>query len=323
MRPTPIDPQVQALLDQFNEQKGPTFVEMGVAESRRALHAFIDMQGPEVAMAKVEDRTIPGPAGEMPLRVYTPIGVASFPVVVYFHGGGWTIGDITVADKPCRLLAASSGCIVVSVEYRLAPEHRYPAAVDDCYAAVLWVATNAAEIGADPERLAVCGESSGGNVAAAVTLRARARRDPRIAYQALICPAADLRFETRSCSDYSEGYLLTTADLKWFRSNYVRSEMDVANPEVSPLLASDLSGLPPALIVTAEYDPLRDEGEAYAEKLIKAGVPVRLHRFEGMIHSVFIMAGVLDGAKDLYRELGASLSEALTGRRTSPGAPRK
>jgi acetyl esterase/lipase len=236
-------------------------------------------------------------------------------VVVYFHGGGWTIGDIKLADKPCRLIANLSGCIVVSVEYRLAPEYRFPAPLDDCYTAAAWVADHGAEIGADSERLAVCGESAGGNLAAAVTLRARAHGGPKIAYQALICPATDLRFDTTSCRAYSDGYLITLEDLRWFRGNYVTSEADTANPEASPLRAADFSGLPSALVVTAEYDPLRDEGEAYAEKLKAAGVPVRLHRYEGMIHSMFVMAGVLDAAKDFYQELGASLSEALAERK--------
>jgi acetyl esterase len=309
---------VQALLDQMSQQPGQTFAEMGVARARESLHAFTEMQGPEVVLAKVEDRTIPGPVGEMPIRVYTPDGSAPFPVVVYLHGGGWTIGDIATFDKPCRLLATLSGCVVVSVEYRLAPEHRFPAPLDDCYASVVWVATHGAEIGADPERLAVCGESSGGNLAAAVTLRARARGGPKIVYQALICPATDLGFETASCIRFSKGYLITLEDLQWFRGNYIRSEMDIDNPEVSPLRAHDFAGLPSALVVTAEFDPLCDEGEAYAEKLKAAGVPIRLRRYNRMIHSIFILAGVVDAAKDLYRELGTSLTEALADRIEEP-----
>ena len=306
----PLHPQVKALLDQFEAQGMPSFEEMGVAGGREAIQAFKDLQGVEEPVAAIEERTIPGPGGELLLRIYTPSGSAPHPVVVYFHGGGFLLGDVTTSDKPCRALANASGCTVVSVQYRLAPEHPYPAPLEDCYAATRWVAEHGAEIGVDARRIAVCGDSAGGNLAAAVALKARDEGAPRIAFQALIYPVTDCDYETPSYRDNASGYLLSRDDCRWFFRTY-HGGGESRDALAWPLRAASHAGLPPALIVTAEYDPLRDEGERYAEALRAAGVPVRLYRYEGMIHGFYWMGGVVDAGRDVGREVGAAVRDAL------------
>jgi acetyl esterase len=244
--------------------------------------------------------------------VYTPAGEGPLPVVVYFHGGGWVIGDLEVVDQPCRQLASAAGAIVVSVDYRLAPEHRYPAAFDDSYAATVWVGAHAAEIGGDPARLAVAGDSAGGNLAAAVALAARDRGGPELAAQLLIYPVTDFNFGTASYQDNREGYLLTKGSMQWFWAHYLGAQDLDKDPYACPLRADSLVGLPPAYVATSEYDPLRDEGEAYARRLEEAGVAVTAKRFDGMLHGFFWMlaavpsaAGVLDDMVGVLRKAWA------------------
>src|ERR1700691_2510492 len=220
----------------------------------------------------VEDRTVPGPGGDIRIRIYRPEGAESAPLVTFFHGGGWVIGDIDTHDGSCRILSRRTGAVVVSVDYRLAPEHPFPAALDDCDAAVTWVAGQAEDLGGDPGRLAVAGDSAGGNLAAAVTLRARERGGPAIAAQPLVDPAVDFTTVRPSELSTGEGYLLTAAAMHWFAAQYL-GDHDPSDPRASPLLA-DLTGLPPAVVATAEFDPLRDEGRAYADALRDAGVAV-------------------------------------------------
>jgi acetyl esterase len=234
------------------------------------------------------------------------------PVVVYFHGGGWVIGDLEVVDQPCRQLASAAGAIVVSVDYRLAPEHRYPAAFEDSYAATVWVGAHAAEIGGDPARLAVAGDSAGGNLAAAVALAARDRGGPELAAQLLIYPVTDFNFGTASYHDNREGYLLTKGSMQWFWAHYLGAQDLDKDPYACPLRADSLAGLPPAYVATSEYDPLRDEGEAYARRLEEAGVAVTAKRFDGMLHGFFWMlaavpsaAGVLDDMVGVLRKAWA------------------
>jgi acetyl esterase len=231
---------------------------------------------------------------------------------VFYHGGGWVIGDLEVADRPCRSLCAGAGCVVVSVDYRLAPEHRFPAAADDAYAAAQWVSAHAADLGADPARLAVGGDSAGGNLTAVVALMARDQGGPPIAFQLLIYPVAGCDLDTVSYRDNAEGYLLTRAAMEWFWGHYIPDEAARRHPYASPLSAENLAGLPPAFVVTAEYDPLRDEGEAYAERLRRAGVPVTLKRYAGMIHGFFQLAGVLDQGRQVLTDASSALREALT-----------
>jgi acetyl esterase len=307
----PLDPQAQALLDQMAAAGQPPLHELPVEDARTGFVAMIELAGEPAPVARVEDRTIPGPAGAIPVRIYTPEGAGPFPVLVFYHGGGWVIGNLDGADRPCRSLCAGSGCVVVSVDYRLAPEHRFPAAADDAYAAAQWVSAHAAEIGADPVRLAVGGDSAGGNLTAVVALMARDNGGPAIAFQLLIYPVTGCDLDTGSYRDNAEGYLLTRAAMEWFWGHYVPAEAARRHPYAAPLCAEDLSGLPPAFVVTAEYDPLRDEGEAYAERLRQAGVPVTLKRYAGMIHGFFQLAGVLDQGRQVLDDASAALREAL------------
>ncbi|MDT7583500.1 MAG: acetyl esterase [Pseudonocardiales bacterium] len=308
----PVHPEAQGLLDALAEAGLPATEEMTVPNARAATAGFLALQGEPVEVASVLDRTVPGPAGEIPVRVYTPAGEGPLPVVVYFHGGGWVIGDLEVVDQPCRQLASAAGAIVVSVDYRLAPEHRYPAAFDDCYAATVWVGAHAAEIGGDPARLAVAGDSAGGNLAAAVALAARDRGGPELAAQLLIYPVTDFNFGTASYQDNREGYLLTKGSMQWFWAHYLGAQDLDKDPYACPLRADSLVGLPPAYVATSEYDPLRDEGEAYARRLEEAGVAVTAKRFDGLLHGFFWMlaavpsaAGVLDDMVGVLRKAWA------------------
>lgn len=313
----PLDPQARAFLDRVAAAGLPSVEQMTVEEARAANLRLARLAGPPAPVAGVVDRTIPGPAGALPIRIYTPAGTSPFPALVYFHGGGWVVGTLDVVDGPCRALAVQAGRVVISVDYRLAPEHQFPAGLEDAYAATAWVAAQAAELGVDPAHLAVGGDSAGGNLAAAVTLLARDRGGPPLDYQLLIYPATDRDFTTASYLANADGYFLTRNASIWFWGHYLGENQPEGpvpaadNPYVAPLRSSDLSGLPPALVITAEYDPLRDEGEAYAEKLRAAGVPVQLTRYDGLTHGFFQLAGVLDAAKQAIAEAAAALRQAL------------
>lgn len=308
----PLDPQVRAFLDQLAQFGDIRLSSLPVPQAREAMEAMGAMRGGEPQpIADVSDRTIPGPAGEIPVRIYRPARDGVRPVLVYFHGGGWVLGSLKTHDGVCRALANAADCVIVSVDYRLAPECPYPAAPDDCYAATAWVAANAASIGADGARLAIGGDSAGGNLTAVVALMARDRGGPAIRFQLLVYPVTDFSFETASYRDNAEGYLLTTGDMRWFWNHYLRDEAAGAHGFASPLRAESLKGLPPALVITAEFDPLRDEGEAYARRLQEAGVPTTLSRYDGMIHGFFSMGDMLDGGKVAVREAAAALRAAF------------
>ena len=303
----PLEPEAQAYIDRLAAMNAPALEKMAPADARAQMREMIPALGEPEAVAAVADRTLPGPVGEIPVRVYTPERAATLPVLVYFHGGGWVIGDIETHDGLCRSLARSSGSLIVSVDYRLAPEHKYPAAVEDAYAATRWVAENAVSLGADPERIAVGGDSAGGNLAAVAALMARERGGPRLTFQLLIYPVTDHSFDTPSYHENAEGCLLRREAMAWFWNQYLSRPEEGKEPHASPLRAPDLSGLPPALVITAEYDPLRDEGEAYARWLEAAGVPVTLTRHDGMIH------GFLPQGRAAIDEAGAALAEAFAG----------
>jgi acetyl esterase len=227
---------------------------------------------------------------------------------VFFHGGGWVICDLNTHDVECSALARRAGAVVVSVDYRLAPEHKFPAAVEDCYAATVWVASHAAELGIDPQALALCGDSAGGNLSAVVSLKSRDEGGPAIALQTMVYPVTDLAsFGTPSYVEFAEGHHLTRSEMEWFRDLYLRDTADGANPYASPLLAPNLAGLPPALILTAECDPLRDEAEAYAKRLAEAGVPVTCTRYAGMIHPFFALSGVIPQAFDAFDQIAEAV----------------
>ena len=282
----PLDPAVKSMLEMFASSGMPAFESLPVAEARAMFDSLPVGNGEKATLARIEDRRIPGPAGEIPVRIYTPEGEAPLPILVFFHGGGWVIGSLDSYDDVCRALARAVPAIVVSVDYRLAPEHPFPAPADDCYAALCWAADNAAEIGGDPARVAVGGDSAGGNLSAVVSLMARDHKHPKIVHQLLIYPVTDLRGNTESMRAHGEGYFLTHKTMMWFADHYTTSEQRHL-PYVSPLLEPDLGGLPPATVITAEFDPLRDEGEAYAARLRESGVPVEQTRYDGMIHGFF------------------------------------
>jgi acetyl esterase len=311
----PLDPQARQILDQLEKLGIPDFCELS-PEQARAVFDQMQAPVPPLPVGSVEDRTLPGPAGEIPVRVYQPDAGrrkrrARRPGLVFFHGGGWVIGGIDSHDQTCRELCSRVGACVVAVDYRLAPETRFPGAAEDCFSATRWVAQNAEALGVDPTRLAVAGDSAGGNLAAAVCLMARHRHGPALRFQLLVYPVTDADFERASYRENAEGYLLSRASMQWFWNHYVPDAADRASPYAAPLRSASHADLPPALVITAEFDPLRDEGEAYAEALTNAGVPATCTRYHGMIHGFFGFASVVDQAKRALDEASAALREAL------------
>jgi len=305
----PLDEQSRAVLEELS--KVPGLHTLTPAEGRRLLDELFKTKGEPEPVGKVENRSIPGPATDIPVRIYTPNGAGPFPVLVYFHGGGWVLGSLESWDAPCRMLTNAVECVTVSVDYRLAPEHKFPKPAEDCYAATQWVADNAALINGDPARIAIGGDSAGGNLAAVVALMARDHGKPRIAYQLLVYPVTDASMDTASMKECADGYFLTGEMMAWFWKQYVRDAADRAHPYASPLRAQNLRSLPPALVITAEFDPLRDEGEAYAARLRQAGVPVVSTRYDGTIHGFFLMSSVLDQGKKAVAEAVAALRTAF------------
>ena len=306
----PLDPQARQLLDLFAAAGAPPVHEQTPTEARAGFALLAEVAGPPEVAVPTEDRTVRGPGGGIPVRVYRPAADGALPVVVYFHGGGWVIGDIASHDTVCHRLAAGVPAVVVSVDYRLAPEHRYPAAVEDCEAVTGWVALHAPELGGDPARLAVAGDSAGGNLATVVARRARDAGGPAIAFQLLIYPATDATRSLPSHVENGRGYLLEADTMAWFCDHYLGGG-DPRPPDVSPLFAPDLAGLPPALVVTAEFDPLRDEGEAYAERLRQSGVAVTTSRYDGLFHGFYGLDRVIPAAARAPDETGAALRAAL------------
>jgi acetyl esterase len=309
----PLDPQIAAVLAQAAAMNSKTLAELGPAGARAQLAMLCTMGGRSTAtLAGVADHTIDGPGGPLTLRVYRPVGDGPFGVLCFFHGGGFVLGDIKTHDGVCRQLAADAECVVVSVDYRLAPEHPFPAAVEDCDAALRWVAVNAASLGGDPNRLAVGGESAGGNLSAVIAQRMRNTGGPALAAQLLVYPACNVTGEpTASMLANGEGYFLTSADMEWFLGCYLSDLAHGATTDVSPALAEDLSGLPPALVITAEFDPLCDDGEAYAAALAKAGVDVTSTRYDGAIHGFWNFFSLLTLGRAAMDESSAWLKAKL------------
>ena len=310
----PLDPALKAMLEMMAQAGGPALDEMEPAVARKYFEEtqLAPPGAAPIELPSVANRTVPAPAGEIPVRVYRPEQGAVLPVLVYFHGGGWVIGSLDSHDGTCRELARDAGCVVVSVDYRLAPEDRYPAAAEDCYAVTRWVAENGAdELGIDPSRIAVGGDSAGGNLGAAVALMARDRGGPDIAFQLLVYPVTDADFSRPSYIENAEGYFLTTSAMEWFWGHYVPDAAQRAEAYCAPLRAEDLTGLPPALVITAEFDPLRDEGEAYGARLQEAGVDTVLTRYDGMIHGFFAMGALTQRAQDAVDQATAALKTAL------------
>jgi acetyl esterase len=308
-----LDPQAKTYLDQLAALNLPDAPDMTPKEARAQMELSAVMLGRPPAVARVEDRTLPGPAGPIRVRMTVPEGAGEGPkpALVYLHGGGWVVGSLGSHDHLCRSITAFSGVSVISVDYRLAPEHPFPAAVDDAQAAMEYVAEHAAEFDVDPARLAIGGDSAGGNIAAAVARRLRDKGSSRLAFQLLIYPATDADMNTASYLENAEGYLLTRAAMAWYWDQYVPDEAQRLDPDASPLRAADLSGLPPTLILTAGYDPLRDEAEAYGHKLGEAGVPVTLSRYSGMFHGFLRRHAQLAQGKAALTQIAEALRKAL------------
>jgi acetyl esterase len=310
-----LDPQVQAVIELVVKSGRPAYHMLSPKDARQL---FLETRPastptpPEIGSVRnVVAETSPG---AIPLRVYRPAGVPAttpLPAYVYFHGGGWVIGDLETHDVLCRQLTAASGASVISVDYRMAPEHKFPAAVDDAWAATRWVVAHAGELGLDGSRLAVGGDSAGGNLAAVLALMARDAGAPAIKLQVLIYPVTDVMRETRSYDDFAEGYMLTRDSMRWFIAHYLKSKDDARDWRVSPLRAPSLAGLPPALIVTAGNDPLRDEGEMYGGRLRDAGVMVDYVCYGGMIHGFVGMGKLIDTAQRAVSLIGDSLRQAF------------
>ena len=305
----PLDPQAKQMLEAMNA--GPAFDLDGDIDEFRTLFAEMGLPSEVTAVAKTQDVLIPGPGGEIPARVYTPEGQGPHPILVYFHGGGWVIGNIETHDGTCRDLCAGAAALVISVDYRLAPENRFPAAPEDCYAATLWAEKEATSLGGDPKRIAVGGDSAGGNLAAVTALMIRERGGPALCHQLLVYPVTDHSFSTVSYAENGEGYFLTQELMEWFWKKYLPEGSSGDDPLASPLRAGDLSGLPSATVLTAEFDPLRDEGELYAERLKEAGVDTQLTRYDGLFHGFFGMGAAMDRARDAMNETAGALARAF------------
>ncbi len=310
-----LDPQAQALLELVAKAGRPPIQTLPAPAARQFYReARMPLQPVPPDVASVENRAIPGPHGPIPLRLYRPAGSRAaerLPALMYFHGGGFTIGDLDTHDVVCRALANEARGAVVAVDYRMGPEHKFPRAVDDCVAATRWVAAEAKTLQIDAGRLAVGGDSAGGNLATVVALTARDAGGPKIVFQLLIYPTTTLHHDTPSSKELAQGYLLTMDAMHYFRENYLSSVRERSDWRASPLLAPDLSRLPPALVITAGYDPIRDEGKAYADKLKAAGVEVAYTCYDGMIHGFITMGKVLRAADAAIKESGAALRSAF------------
>lgn len=308
----PLDEHARRVIERFTAAGATPFDELTVEEARRnSVERFRDTDGPPEPVARVEERRSPGPAGAIPLRLYYPEAPGPLPVTLYFHGGGWVLCNLDTHDTVCRRLANAAQCLVVSVDYRLAPEHPFPAAVEDSWAATQWVAANAGTLGGDPTRVAVAGDSAGGNLATVVALLARDAGRPKLAFQLLVAPVIDYLPDNPSYRDNGEGFLLTRAFMAWFFRHYLQRRQDTQDWRAVPALAPSVAGLPPAMVLTAEYDPLRDEGEAWARRLAAAGVPTTHRRFEGTIHQFFSMSQALPQGREAMALAAAALREGF------------
>lgn len=304
----PLDPKARGFLDMFASM--PPLNEMSVDDARAGMAALAAMNTNPEPAGTVTDRSIPGPHGEIPVRIYQPESDRPLPLIVYFHGGGWVIGDLDSHDNVCRALARRTPAVVVAVHYRRAPEHKFPGAAEDCYAATRWAAANATALGADPARVSVGGDSAGGNLSAVVALMARDGGGPALRHQLLVYPVTDARCDSPSYTENASGYFLTDVMMRWFWNHYLPTAADGEHMHASPLRAESVAGLPPALVITAEYDPLRDEGEQYGARLQAAGVPTTVTRYDGVIHGFFGMTTVFDQAETALDQAAAAIRAA-------------
>lgn len=313
----PLDPRIRTFLEQTGllMQPGSTprkpevllAAQRANDEQAKLLAAQNHVLAP---VAHVEDRVIPGPAGDIPVRLYVPEGTGPFPVLMYFHGGGWVSGNLDTHDLGCRLFCRKVGCLVLAVDYRLPPEHKFPAGLEDCYAATCWMVAHASDFQGNPAQIAVAGDSGGGNFAAAIALMARDRGGPALQFQLLTVPVLDFQLTTPSWRDY-DGYIMLKEEFLIARDFYLNTAEEQWHPYASPSLAPDLHSLPPALIITAECDPVRDAGEHYGQRLREAGIPVTISRYNGMVHSFMGMKALVPEAKQAFEESVQALRIAL------------
>jgi acetyl esterase len=308
----PLDPQARAFIKQMEAMNLPPVTDLTPEQARINAKLRPIYPGPDVA--RVWDVEIPCATGRVPVRFYAPHGTGPHPVLVWIHGGGWVTGDLDITDGIARQLCAGAECLVASVGYSLSPEAKFPKALDECYQVTSHIARHASDFGADGKRIAVSGDSAGGNLAAAVCLKARDEKKPSIAFQLLIYPATDYSFDTPSYKENATGYLLTRDAMRWYWNHYLARPTDARNPYAAPHQCKDLRGLPPALVITAEYDPLRDEGEEYARRLQQAGVPATCTRYDGLIHGFFGRWGAIERALDAIDESCAALRGAFGGK---------
>jgi acetyl esterase/lipase len=316
----PLDPQAEVVIGLVKDAGLPEFWQLTPDQAREQYLGRATKLAPKEQIYRSVDRRIPGPGSELPIRVYQPREAKPgelLPVLVWFHGGGFVIGDLDTHDPACRVLANQADCMVVAVDYRLAPEFKFPAAVEDSMATLRWVALHARELGGDPARIAVGGDSAGGNLAAVCALLARNEGHPRLAFQLLLYPCTAPEPETPSHRKFAEGYVLTRKTITWFYKQYVHGPKEHSDFRFAPLVADDLSSLPPALVLVAGFDPLRDEGVEYARRLIEAGNRVTLANYEGMIHGFFLMGGALDAAKRAAAQSAQALKEAFAAAATA------
>ena len=302
----PLDPQAMDVIERRDNSTEPLLgADASLAERRGRFNQTWREPGPEVG--SVEDRLVPGPRGDIPVRIYAPEGNGPFPILMLFHGGGFVFGNIETYDGNARRICVGAGCIVVSVEYRVAPENKFPAAPEDCYSATVWASENAASIHGDARRIAVCGDSAGGNLSTVVCMMARDKGGPEIRFQSLRCPVTHRNFGPLTV----DRELTPRSGRDWWWKQYLADEADAQDPYACPMAAHDLKGLPPALIITAEYDELRDEGEAYARMLQDAGVPTACVRYEGMFHVFHMYPAYIDKAREALEQEFAMLREAF------------
>ena len=308
----PLDPKAKAVIDQMASLPVPAWDVLDAVTYRSILDAA-RFPPPPIQLAEIRNNTIPGPAGPLRIRIYRNSLEPNQPGIVYFHGGGFVIGSLDSHEGGCRRLSKGAGCTVVSIDYRLAPEHVFPAAVEDAYAATKWVAENAAALKIDPKRIAVAGDSAGATLATVTALIARDKGGPALCHQLLVYPVTDLKFSSKSYVDNGEGYFLTREMMGWFRRQYMPAGVALDHPHASPLYAESLKDLPSATVITAEYDPLRDEGEDYGRRLSAAGVATKVKRYDGVFHGFFSMAGVIDQAEDAGAFAVGELRKAFGG----------
>ena len=314
------DSQMKAVIDQLVMLKGKPIEKLSPKQARMqptptdAVKKLLEKQGKSTApepVTKVENKTIPGPAGNIPVRVYTPGNDANLPVIVYFHGGGWVIATMDTYDGSCRALANAAKAIVVSVEYRKAPENKFPAAPEDAYAATQWVMKNAKTMNGDPNNVAVAGESAGGNLATVVSMMSRDRKAQMPVHQLLVYPVVDTNLARPSYIINAKAKPLSAPMMSWFWGHYLKNRKDMMNPYAAPFKAKSLAGLPPATIIGAEIDPLMSEGKAYADKLKKAGISVKYQLYKGVTHEFFGMGAVVDKAKAAVSVAASDLKKSF------------